>query len=144
MNYKFSLTIKWMNYDRPTEKQKKLSRQGRCARKPKRKTNNEQAASFLLCEKMLDLMMGILPPILGNRPPLQGQQGIPCRRLSCACQWVVLEGLAHRARKRRSVDAKYNRRAKRGVRSRTIFNGSREREASQPDTPKPFLCLLPL
>ena len=58
-----------MNYDQPNKKQKNLSRQGRCARKPKRKTNNEQAASFFLCEKMLDLMMEILPSILGNRPP---------------------------------------------------------------------------
>ena len=76
-----------MNYDQPNKKQKNLSRQGRCARKPKRKTNNEQAASFFLCEKMLDLMMEILPSILGNRPPPpQGQQSIPCRRLLYACQ----------------------------------------------------------
>ena len=33
---------------------------------------------------------------------------------------------------------------KSGARSRTILKGSREREASQPDTPKPFRCLLPL
>ena len=75
-------------------KRKKLSRQGRRARKPKRKTNNEQAASFLLCEKMLDPMMEILPTILGNRPPLQGQQRVSRRCPLYLCQWVALEGLA--------------------------------------------------
>ena len=33
---------------------------------------------------------------------------------------------------------------KSGARSKTILNGSREREASQPETPKLFRCLLPL
>ena len=98
-------------------KRKKLSRQGRRARKPKRKTNNEQAASFFLCEKMLDLMMEILPSILGNRPPLQGQ-----RAFLVAVFHALANGLRRRALpiehgKWRSVDAKFNRWAKRGVRA---------------------------
>ena len=40
-----------MNYDPPAKKQKKLSPQGRRARKPKRKTNNEQAAFFFSLRK---------------------------------------------------------------------------------------------
>ena len=97
-------------------KRKKLSRQGRCARKPKRKTNNEQAASFFLCEKMLDLMMEILPSILGNR----GRPSKDNRAFLVAVFHVLANGLCWRALpiehgKWRSVYAKFNRWAKRGV-----------------------------
>ena len=93
MNFKFSLTIKWMNCDLPIKKQKKLSRQGRGARKPERKTNNEQAASFLLCEKMLDLMMEILPSILGNR----GRPSKDNRALLVDVFYMLANGMRWRA-----------------------------------------------
>ena len=107
-----------MNYDQPTEKQKRLSRQGRCARKPKRKTNNEQAASFFLCEKMLDLMMEILPPILVNT----GRPSKDNKAFLVAAFHALAKGSCWRALpiehgKWRSVYAKFNRWAKRGVRA---------------------------
>ena len=97
-------------------KRKKTSRQGRRARKPERKTNNEQAASFFLCEKMLDLVMEILPSILGNR----GRPSKDNRAFLVAAFHALANGLRRRALpiergKWRSVDAKFNRWAKRGV-----------------------------
>ena len=96
-------------------KRKKLSRQGRCARKPKRKTNNEQAASFFLCEKMLDLMMEILPSILGNR----GRPSKDNRAFLVAVFHALANGLRWRALpieygKWRNTYPKFNRWDKKG------------------------------
>ena len=118
-----------MNYDQPNKKQKNLSRQGRCARQPKRKTNNEQAASFLLRNKMLDLMTEILPSILGNRPPPPSKDN---RAFLVAVFYMLAIGLRWRALpiergKWRSVDAKFNRWAKRGVRAE-LFEQLKQRE----------------
>ena len=73
--------------------------------------------------------MEIWSSILGNRPPLQGQQRVSRRRLLCACQWGVLDGFAHRTRRMGKCFSKFNRWFKRGVRSELFEQLSRRWKA---------------